>query len=155
MRVIYATAVMLGISGSGAVFAASAADPGIAILKDVSGKVLVNAGQGYSQTETIAHLKPGDAIMVSADASARLYFPKEKCSVALAHATITTVTGPEMCEQAALPSAFATPGISPANSGPPPQGEIPPLLIAGGIVLLSAAALIDGFSNNSSPVSGP
>jgi hypothetical protein len=155
MRVISTTVVMLGMCVSSVAFATNVPDPNIAIFQTLSGKVLVNSGDGFVAASPALRLKAGDTIMLGGDASAKLYFPEAKCTATLPKAAVTTMTGSEMCQQAMLPEAVGSTIITPARSTPRPQGEIPPLLIAGGIVLLSTAALIEGFSNNSSPVTKP
>jgi hypothetical protein len=166
MRVISIPVLLFGMCVSSGAFSANAPIPEIAILKTQSGKVLVNSGDGFVAATSEVRLKTGDTIMVGTDAVAAVYFPKAKCTAPLATAMVTTVTGSDMCQQAqqskipvsGIHVSGTAPIINPVNSGPPPQGEIPPLLIAGGIVVLSAAALIDSFSHNSSastPVSAP
>jgi hypothetical protein len=155
MQIFNVTTLVLGICVSNAAFAANTPDPAIAIFKHLSGKVLVNSGDGFVAASPALRMKAGDTIMIGPNASADLYFPEAKCMATLAKATVATITGPEMCQQALGPDAAGSPVITPANSGVPPQGEIPPLFIASGIVLLSTAALIQSFSEKNTPVTAP
>jgi hypothetical protein len=152
MRLLTASLLVFGIFEAGTSIAATA--PNTALFKNISGKVLVNTGDGYASASPAMKLKAGDTVMLGENATASIYFPSAKCAAVLPKASVTTITGADMCQQAMAPAGDG-PIITPANSGPPPVGEIPPLFIAGGIVVLSAAALIDGFSHNSKPLSGP
>jgi hypothetical protein len=153
MRLLSASVLVLGMLGSATCFAG--ASPDAAMLRNVSGKVRVNTGEGFVPAAPSQLLKAGDSVLLGSNGAASIYFPDANCTAVLPKSMVTMVTGADMCQQALLPDADVAPVITPANSGPPPQGEIPPLFIAGGIVVLSAAALIDGFSHNSSPVSSP
>jgi hypothetical protein len=161
MRLLSTVFLTLSIVAPGVANAAGTPPPETAVLQNLSGKVLVNAGNGFTTASSDSAVKAGDSLLLGADGFAQLYFPKTKCTALVPAAKVTVVTGSDMCQQAFLPKATSTPGanvnITPANSGPPPQGEIPPLLIAGGIFVIGTAAAIVAFTenNSTSPVSKP
>ena len=160
MRILTATFLVLCVSGTA--MAGPKTTPENAILRNVTGKVLVSTGQGYETAMRGTVLQPGDSVMVGANGMAKLYFPKAKCQAQLPPGQITTISGPSMCQQSLVPAAIVPNEtqmvITPARSSPPVAGEIPPLLIAGGILIAGTAAAIDAFSHNNSsspPVSAP
>lgn len=163
MKVLFAAAAIaasLAISTS-----VSQADTGSAELIDVSGKVLVNTGKGFHVAQQQATLTIGAEIFVADSASATVHFLQSKCEIVLAPASVTRITGSDMCQQAS-PNAVLFHGangevtITPANgtiipvSGAP-SGIISPYYIAGGIFAINAAALTSAFLAKDSPVSAP
>jgi hypothetical protein len=131
-------------------------------LEFISGKVLVNQGQGFVAANSNTTLKRGTEIFVGDGSTATLNFAqnhKQKpCSVVLKPASVTTVSDGGMCkehDEAAIGS-FETTKITPVAGDPPPS-QIPPPVAAGvfiaGVVGLTVLGLVD--NNNSTPASPP
>jgi hypothetical protein len=160
MRLISTVVLCLSMVAPGVATAAGTPPSETAILRDLSGKVLINVGKGFIAASADSAVKSGDSLLLGPDGFAQLYFPKAKCTALVPAAKVTVVTGSEMCQQAMLPKTVLDPAanaiITPAHSAPlPPAGEIPPLLIASGIFVIGTAAAIAAFTekNSTSPQS--
>ena len=143
------------------------ADAPRVLLTNVSGKVLVNTGKGYTQIRSAVKILPGSTVFVSEGASVAARFPT--CEVDLIAGTVTRLIETELCLQASADTPISLRGtdegifITPTNGYPPPPPPpagmlISPYVIAGGIFTAGALAVSTTmFENNSSPapVSGP
>jgi hypothetical protein len=163
MKVLFtlaAVAASLAIPAS-----ASQAGTGAAELVDVSGKVLVNLGKGYVPAKNDALLDLGTEIFVAEDSGATLHFLNSKCKVELAPASITRVSGTDMCQQASRNTAtfYGADGevvVTPVNGtvipgSIAPTGIISPYYIAGGIFVINASAFTYSVLQKDLPVSAP
>lgn len=132
----------------GHVSLAAAETPGV-LLTGVTGKVLVNAGNGFVPVKKAVKVAPGSEVFVSEGAGAAAHF--QTCDVDLMPGTITRVVEAELCQQALLDSPMMLRGtedtivVTPTNGyplPPPPPGAmlVSPYLIAGGIFTVGAIA---------------
>jgi hypothetical protein len=141
----------------------SASELADARLQSVSGKVLVNQGKGFGAAADLMVVKAGSRIVVGKDSTATLVFPSdpsgEGCNVELAAATVTNVTGRDMCAaQLSDTRAFVgQPVITPTAS----DGASDSSAVAVGLgfaTLVGAAGIIAIVTNdddNDTPVSAP
>lgn len=148
------------IISSGYGLPAFSAESPIAVLKNISGKVLVNQGKGFVAAKLQVELKTGDKIMVGEDGTATVIFAEISCTVDLSPVAVTTITDASMCAvPAPLESSAALetqPAIIPAV-GEPPAGGIPPGFIALGFIAVGAGALAvsESLGDDSTPVTTP
>lgn len=137
---------------------AFAAETPFAILKNISGKVLINQGKGFVVAKPQVALKSGDKIMVGEEAAATVVFAEISCILDLAPLAVTTITDASMCAPPApLESSAALetqPAIIPAV-GEPPAGVIPPGFIATGIFAVGAGALVDAATQDNASAVTP
>jgi hypothetical protein len=156
MFTFFSTAVLIGGT-------CLAAEPAGARLETVSGKVLVNQGNGFSAATDSMMVRLGSKIMVGQNAGAKVVFPATEaaaaCSVELAPVSIVTVTGPDMCKEATSDKAmlFEQPTITPTavDGG---SGGVPPVAVGLGFVVAvgaAAAIAVATDDNNDTPVSTP
>ena len=75
-------AAILGLSVFCASSALAASGP-IAQVADVSGKVLINHGKGFTQAVGDIALKTGDAVFIGDNSSVTIAYGAAKCSVKL------------------------------------------------------------------------
>ena len=136
MRILSMAALAAALS----VVPAIAASP-MGQLKDVTGKVYINRGAGFTLAEGPLELYAGDRVMVGQDGSASIGYYLAGCDVALAATSLTTVSAAAPCQAAAqLPAQGAAPGPDTT------------LLIAGGVGVAAAiggvVALTTGGSDD-------
>ena len=137
-----AAAVMLGMAGQ-----TWAADE-VVEISEMSGKVLVNIGNGYAPVPDMTLLKEGDTVMVGDDGSAIIVYIDTRCRVRLPARTVTTISLPDPCKSAAIP-----PVSSSFVAQPVTWIALGGLAFAGGIALLIANH--DGDNGNSDSISDP
>jgi hypothetical protein len=105
-----------------------------AILEDVSGKVLLNSGNGYKGTSTGAFVQAGDRVLNSTGSAVIVY--DDGCKVRVKPGTIATVKQNVTCHGAAEIEAVDNIGIDP--------------IIIGGVIVGGAVTGIVLLSKNSS-----
>lgn len=123
----------------------SVAAPGAhaAVLKNVSGAVLVNKGDGFWEARGDVAVSSGDRVLVRESGSAQIDYGNG-CLVAVA-ANQSVVVGADGCELAFTGSLKDAPTVSSFNEG----ASVVPVLIVGGIVTGSAgAAVASGVDDN-------
>ncbi len=109
-------------------FAESPTAP-VASVMDLSGKVMVNAGQGFAPASQALALKAGDRLLVGENAFATLSF--KTCTVSLTKPTVFTVSDTPPCDGALVQPVADLPGggaYPPGGAGLPPVGGIPPFV---------------------------
>jgi hypothetical protein len=115
-------------------------------ISEMSGKVLVNMGNGYVQVPDMTLLSEGDTVMIGDDGGAIIVYLDTKCRVRLPARTVTTISLPDPCKAAPV----VTGGGSSFVSSPVTWIALGGLAFAGGIALLIA-----NHDDNSDPVSKP
>jgi hypothetical protein len=113
-------------------------------LLDISGKVLVNSGKGFAPAEANQALNEADQVFVGKNAVARVSIPEIGCTATLPENKVSVMNAKALCKD---------PKITPAAYEGVP-GEIPPVVIVGGIVAISAGAFIYALTEDGTPVSG-
>jgi hypothetical protein len=141
-----------------AVWAASPshATPSTARLLGVSGKVLINSGNGFKAAAPDAILSLGSDVFVDENSSATIHFDTGNCNVLLAAGSVTRISDASMCQQAMtfepLPNGLRgviddvviTPVNGYAAPPPPPSvgaGFLSPYAIAGGFLAIGATTI--------------
>lgn len=119
-------------------------------ISEMSGKVLVNTGNGYAPVPDMSLLNEGDTVMVGDDGSAIILYIDTKCRVRLPAKTVTTISLPDPCKRAAIPPAGAASSLV---AQPVTWIALGGLAFAGGIALLIANH--DNEQGNPPPVSLP
>jgi hypothetical protein len=128
-----------------------------AFLLGVTGKVLVNTGNGFQTVQPAITIQSGYDIFLAEGASATIHFNEANCEVTLSDARVTHITGPSMCTQAAVPksglqtmrgSETEDVVVTPTNGtyvtvAPAVAGEISPYFIAASIFAINSLAFID------------
>ena len=120
-------------------------------ISDMSGKVLVNMGNGYISVPNQTLLREGDAVMVGDDGEAIIVYLDTKCRVKLPARTVTTISLPSPCK-AAVPIPQASSGASFASQ-PLVWIAVGGLAFAGGIAYLVTDH--ENEEGNPSAISGP
>jgi hypothetical protein len=129
-------------------------------LESISGKVLVNQGEGFVAADSKTTLKHGTKVLVGDGSTAILSFaanePLPPCTMVLKPKSVTTVTDSGMCEaqQKAEVGAFEAVQITPVASDPP-RSTIPPPVVAAGFVTIVAGATIYSLLQDDDSVSPP
>jgi len=119
-------------------------------ISEMSGKVLVNMGNGYLQVPDMTLLREGDMVMVGDDGGAIIVYLDTKCRVQLPARTVTTISLPDPCKTAPVP---VTGGGSSFVASPITWIALGGLAFAGGIALLIANH--DGDNGDSDTISDP
>ena len=88
-------AALVGVAGQ------AWADGEVVEISEMSGKVLVNTGNGYAPVPDMTLLNEGDTVMVGDDGSAIIVYLDTKCRVRLPASTVTTISLPDPCKSAA------------------------------------------------------
>ena len=142
--------------------AACASEPLGTHLEAISGKVLVNQGEGFVAATSAMTLKRGTKILVGDDGAATLsYAQKQKpvpCYVNLKPATVTTVTDSGVCaskDEAALRGLEDVTITPVANDDPPPSQIPPPLVGVGFFTIVAGAAIYTLLDDDNDSVSAP
>jgi hypothetical protein len=118
-------------------------------ISEMSGKVLVNTGNGYAPVPDMALLNEGDTVMVGDNGSAIIVYIDTKCRVRLPARTVTTISLPDPCKNsAAIPQASSS-----FVSQPVTWIALGGLAFAGGIALLITSH--DNEEGNPTAISGP
>jgi hypothetical protein len=132
-------------------------------LESISGKVLINQGEGFVAADSKTTLKHGTKVLVGEGSTAVLSFaanePLPPCTMVLKPKSVTTVTDSGMCEaqQKAEVGAFEAVQITPVASDRP--SGIPPYIVGTGFFTIVAGVaiftLFDDDDDNGGPVSPP
>ncbi len=105
---IFAGVVLVAVSGGVAL-----ANQPVAQIEVMSGKVMVNSGQGFTQILPKTLLSIGERILIGKNSSLTLNFPNDKCSVTYTAASVVVVPANAPCKVgdhiAAVDENFATP----------------------------------------------
>jgi len=118
-------------------------------ISEMSGKVLVNMGNGYMQVPDMTLLNEGDSVMVGDDGGAIIVYLDTNCRVRLPARTVTTISLPDPCKSsAAVPRASSS-----FVSQPVTWIALFGLAFAGGVAFLITDH--DNEEGNSTPISGP
>ena len=117
-----------------------------ATLSDVSGKVLVNSGDGFIPATGSMTLSVGDKILVGEGSFAVISYTD--CAVSLSKPAVVTVAGRDACASAPADSAVVQPAGFAA--GIPLQ-----ILLVGGVVAVGGILWVTGAFKNNASVSGP
>jgi hypothetical protein len=127
----------------------------VATVSGVSGKVLVNHGQGFVALADATDLKVGDQVLVGAESHLMVTYHAKNCAVDISSPQTLTIGKVAPCEKgetvAALESTFVTPVNFEAGGGL--LGGIGGPAIVGGVV---AVTVIGGLAyyytqNNDAP----
>ena len=143
------------LMATGFLTSAACANPTAAVLLSSTGKVLVNAGNGFQPAMPDSSLNMGFEVFVAENSSATVHFNAGNCNVLLASGSVTRITGASMCQEAAstraLPQGLrglvdevvVTPVNGYAAPPPPPMatGFLSPYAIAGGFLAVGAATI--------------
>ena len=117
-----------------------------ATLSDVSGKVLVNSGDGFIPATGSMMLSVGDKILVGEGSFAVISYTD--CAVSLSKPSVVTVAGSAACEGAPADAAI----VQPAAFSP----IVPlPLLLIGGTIVFGGILVATGVFKKNKSVSGP
>ena len=98
-------------------------------ISDMSGKVMVNIGNGYIPVPDRTGLEVGTKVMVGQDAKAYVTYLATGCRVELPPGSVATVTLPDPCQAAAL---------APQESSVSYSSSLPWIAVGG----LAAAAIV-------------
>ena len=104
-------------------------------ISEMSGKVLVNMGNGYMSVPDMTLLSEGHTVMVGDDGEAIILYIDTKCRVRLPARTVTTISLPDPCKTAPAPYAGSSASFV---SSPVTWIALGGLAFAGGIALLIA-----------------
>jgi hypothetical protein len=149
-RVLSTALACLVLSASVAMAAQS-----VAVVQNVSGKVLVNKGKGFVPATGALQLGAGDRLLVGKDSTATISYAE--CAVSLAKPSVFTVTKVAPCvageKNAVVDGAFVTPAADPvSDDGGYVAGGFPnyvgPFLLgaaAGGVI---GAVIYSGTKGN-------
>jgi hypothetical protein len=138
MRLLTATAALV----LGTTIAYAAENP-VAVLSDVSGKVLVNQGEGFVAAVGDIQLFAGDRVMVGDQSFAVVSY--KDCAVSMDKPSMTTVSK-EACEAAVI-SPVAD--IDPAPQGYAPLAGLPlAFLLPVGAVAIGGVLIATGVLGN-------
>lgn len=138
--------------------ATALADLGIATISDVSGKVLVNAGEGFVPAAADMVLKVGDRVFVGEQSLATLSY--EKCAVLLDKPAVVTVSADGGCSVATSVQPVADvyyPSGTPGAAAPAPAlAGLPLVLLTAGPILAVTCAVACNklFKDNENGLSG-
>jgi hypothetical protein len=121
------------------------AGTGVATISDVSGKVLVNQGEGFVPVAGSIELNAGDRVMVGDDSFATVTYAD--CSVSLSKPTVMAVSAEANCSDVVItPTADV-----PVAAGYPILPIVAVTAVAvGGIILIA-----DPFKNKKNGTSAP
>lgn len=110
MKRIAATAFMIALSSSHAF----AANP-VAQLDVMSGKVLVDQGQGFVAATKGLSINAGDRILVGEEGSADIRYLKAECVISIAPASVMSVQANAPCLQSETTASIDSAIIAPAS----------------------------------------
>jgi hypothetical protein len=101
--------ILVGLLTAAVLTTSSLAAGNVAVVGDVSGKVLVNRGEGFVPVAGSLQLNVGDRVMVGDNSFATLSYAE--CSVALAKPTVVSVAAVAPCAAGKTEDAgvFVTP----------------------------------------------
>lgn len=124
---VLTAALMLTTAGS------ALAEKGLVTLGGVEGKVLVNAGEGFTAASKVKNVRLGDKIMLGTDSFATLTYGK--CSAVLSAPGVVTVTPELACGTEQQVNIMPTADFDGPSAGPL-LGGIPllPLLFLAPVV---------------------
>ncbi len=137
LKVSCAVVLASSLSLSSVAFAAS----GVAELVNVSGKVLVQQGEGFVSVTGSVMLLPGDKVMVGAESSATINYLDGGCSVSINDQSLVKVAKKAPCgkgETAAIAGGDLIVPAQDAGRGNPAAayGVVAVFTIVGGLVVL-------------------
>ena len=144
LKITGAMALASALSLSSVAFAAS----GVAELVNVSGKVLVQQGEGFVPVSGAVLLQPGDQIMVGEEASATINYLGGGCAVSVNDQTVVSVSKKAPCAKGDKVALVGENLIAPTEGGSSSAavGVVAAFMAAG--VLLVVVAESDGSSGN-------
>lgn len=133
MKPIKVSAVaLLGIFVSSTAFAAT--------VEPIGGSVSVNAGSGYKVISAPVQAKPGDVILTSSGASARVVYT-DQCSIVVKSGRVVSIAPEPPCKKTASFDPYGTrmnAGVYDGGKGfeEPPRRHhwLPYAVVAGGVV---------------------
>ncbi len=130
-------------------FSAFSAETPVASFKNITGKVLVNTGNGFVPATPSLELQSGNKVLLGDNSSAKILFIQNGCSLELIPAAVTTITDSSMCQQAGLT-------ITPTHSKPTPPG-VRPVFVGTAFFAATLATVVYAAATNDddTPVSGP
>lgn len=131
MKSVFRTAAIAAVVLSMAGQALAANE--IVEISEMSGKVLVNTGNGYAPVPDMALLNEGDTVMVGDNGSAVIVYLDTRCRVRLPARSVTTISLPDPCKSAAIP-----PSGSSLVAQPVAWIALGGIAFAGGLALLIA-----------------
>lgn len=105
--------VMLGVGSLTA--SAVAAEP-VVQFDFVSGKVMVNFGEGFRSVRKSGILNVGDQLLISRQGHVKLFYASANCSVDYNGAALVTISADVPCEAGLNQAKFGTVLIQPANA---------------------------------------
>jgi hypothetical protein len=129
----------------------------VATVGDVSGKVLVNKGEGFVPVAGSFALQAGDKVLVGENSFATISY--KECAVSLSKETVFKVTKAAPCltgeKAAAAEGVFITPTADPYVAAAPFPWPVILLVGVGGTAIACAVACNDIFNDKDKGVSGP
>jgi hypothetical protein len=153
------------------IFAASPAmaNSSAVTILGVTGKVMVNLGNGFEPALPDTVINQGTEVFVAENSSAIVRFNAGNCNVLLAAGSVTRITDASMCQQASLSSPLpqgmrgliddvvVTPVNGYAPPPPPPvaPGFISPYFIAGGFLAVGTATVAFSVLQHDQPAPVP
>lgn len=145
------------------------AKPATATLLGITGKVLINAGNGFQSALPDTVLNQGYDVFVADSSSATIHFVAGNCNVLLAAGSVTRITDASMCQEAMLsePMQKGMRGliddvvVTPVNGyvAPPPPpvglGFMSQYFIAGSFLAIGTATIAWSAFRHDSPAPIP
>lgn len=152
MKKIFALVASVSLIASTSFAAAS----GIAEITSVSGKVLVNKGDGFQPVSGFVSLNAGDAVMVGEESVAAISYATG-CTVTASPASVVTITEVAPCAAGNVVGTAGAVFVQPtADYSPAAAGvSLLPLLLIGGAVVGGGILIASGaLSDDGGGVSG-
>lgn len=148
MKLLLAPVLILGLGAYPAL--ASNAAPAVAVVADMNGKVLVNAGHGFVPAVSTQALNAGDRVFIGENAFATVAYGS--CEVSYSKPAVFTVTAKAPCDKPVVsPVAHLPGGVVPPVVVPPVTG-LPPVVTA--IAIATPVAIAFGVLSEDDCVSG-
>lgn len=128
----------------------------VAQVHNVSGKVLVNQGEGFVPASEGLSLKHGDKVFVGKDAAASIDYLAANCSVDVASSSVVAIQDKAPCAEgenvAAVDSVFVNAAAT-GGGGGYATFVIPTFIVGTGAIF--TAAVIHQHRHRNRPVSSP
>jgi hypothetical protein len=144
LKVTGAVVLAASLSLSSVAFAAS----GVAELVNVSGKVLVQQGEGFVPVTGTVMLLPGDKVMVGAESSATISYLDGGCSVSINDQSLVKVAKKAPCgkgETAAIAGGdLIVPAQAAGGSNTAAYGVAAAFVVVGGLAVLLSDDRVSG-----------
>ena len=124
-------------------FGTAQAAESVAQLSKLTGKVMVNVGQGFEPAEPRLVLHVGDRVFVGQDSTAELSYAKAGCKVVLSSGSVISITDQAPClagsDVAMVDGVFIQPTFGSGNSELSTlYFVLPTLAIVAGVAVLAA-----------------